>query len=258
MSAPALRADDVSVSLGGHTIVEKARVKLRRGELSILVGPNGAGKTTLIRAFAGLLPASGKITLDDRPLSSFTPSKRARRIAYLPQGHTFHWPMSVETVVALGRYPHADPFAMPGERDRSAVQAALSATATEGFATRPVTSLSGGERARVALARALATQAPVLLADEPTMSLDARHQLIVLNVLRQAARGGTAVFAVLHDLSLAARFADHVLLMQAGRIVTQGEAKDVLTPKLIAQVFGVEAHMIEIDGTQMPIPQRPL
>jgi iron complex transport system ATP-binding protein len=257
-SIPTLRADDISVSLGGRTIVERARLKLRRGEFAVLVGPNGAGKTTLIRALAGLLPANGKIEFDGKPLSSLSPRARARGIAYLPQGHIFHWPMPVETVVALGRYPHGDPFATPGQDDLRAVKAALVATAAEAFASRPVTSLSGGERARVALARALATQAPVLLADEPTVSLDARHQLVVMNVLRNAARAGAAVLAVLHDLSLAARFADNVLLMQAGRIITQGEAKDVLTTERIAQVFGVAAQMVEIDGTRVPVVSRAL
>jgi iron complex transport system ATP-binding protein len=258
MNAPVLRADDVSVSLGGRTIVEKARVKLRRGEFSVLVGPNGAGKTTLIRALAGLLPADGKIALEDKPLPAFTPQERARRIAYLPQGNVFHWPMPVETIVALGRYPHGDPFSTPDETDRNAVRAALAATGTEGFAARSVTTLSGGERARVALARALATQAPVLLADEPTVSLDARHQLVVMNVLREAARKGAAVLAVLHDLALAARFADDVLLMQGGRLVTQGEPRRVLTPERIAQVFGVSAQMMEIDGARVPIAYAPL
>jgi iron complex transport system ATP-binding protein len=205
-----------------------------------------------------LLPATGKVTVDDKPLASFDPRERARRIAYLPQGNVFHWPMPVETVVALGRYPHGDPFAAAGPHDREAVHAALAATGIAEFAARPVTSLSGGESARVALARALATQAPVLLADEPTVSLDARHQLVVMNVLREAARSGTAVLAVLHDLSLAARFADHVLLMQDGRIVTQGEAKDVLTSDRIAQVFGVSAQMMSLDGAQVPVAHRPL
>jgi len=253
-----LRADDVSVGIGSRTIVERVRVKLRRGELAILIGPNGAGKTTLIRALAGLLPSDGQISLEDKPLGSFDARERARHIAYLPQGNVFHWPMPVETVVALGRYPHGDPFGTPSEEDRVAVRDALAATATEAFAARPVTTLSGGERARVALARALATQAPVLLADEPTVSLDARHQLVVLDVLQKTARKGAAVLAVLHDLSLAARYADHALLMQNGRIVTQGEVKDVLTEERIAQVFGVEAHMTTIGGVQVPVAQRPL
>ncbi len=259
MSAPViLRADDTSVSLGGRSIVERARVKLRRGELAVLVGPNGAGKTTLIRALAGLLPADGKISLDDKPLTSFSPRERARRIAYLPQGNVFHWPMPVETVIALGRYPHGDPFGTPTDEDRRAVRAALKATGTEGLAKRIVTTLSGGERARVALARALATQAPVLLVDEPTVSLDPRHQLVVMEVLRDAARSGCAVLAVLHDLSLAARFANHVLLMQEGRVVTQGEVKEVLTEQRIADVFGISTHMLDLDGTRVPIPQWPL
>lgn len=253
-----LRADDISVSLGGREIVQRARVKLRRGELAVLVGPNGAGKTTLVRALAGLLPSDGKISLDDKPLPSFSAQQRARRISYLPQGNIFHWPMPVETVVALGRYPHGDPFGTPTDDDRKAVRAALTATATQTFAARSVTTLSGGERARVALARALATQAPVLLADEPTVSLDPRHQLVVMEILRDAARSGCAVLAVLQDLSLAARFANHVLLMQDGRIVMQGEVKDVLTEQRIADVFGISAQMLDIDGTKVPIARSPL
>ncbi len=258
MSAPILRADDISIALAGRTIVERARVKLRPGQLSVLVGPNGAGKTTFIRALAGLLPAEGAITLDGRSLGSYSARERARRIAYLPQGNVFHWPMPVETIVALGRLPHSDPFATPAEQDWAAVRAAMAATATEALASRPVMSLSGGERARVALARALATQAPVLLADEPTVSLDARHQLVVMEVLRRAARDGAAILAVLHDLSLAARFADDVLLMQDGRIVTQGEVKDVLTERRIAEVFGVSTQMIDLDGATVPIVRQPL
>jgi iron complex transport system ATP-binding protein len=254
-----LRADDIAVSLGNRTVVERARLKLRHGELTILVGPNGAGKTTLIRALAGLLsPSRGSISLNDRPLSSHTAAERARNIAYLPQGNVFHWPMTVETIVALGRYPHADPFAAPDDSDRGAVARALAATRITEFATRPVTALSGGERARVALARALATQAPVLLADEPTISLDARHQLVVMELLRDAAQRGGAVLAVLHDLPLAARFADQVLLMKQGRIAAQGDARNVLTADMIASVFGVEAAMIELDGAMIPVPHRPL
>ena len=254
----ALRADKVSVRLGGAVIVEEATLSLRQGELAILVGPNGAGKTTLVRALAGLLPAEGGITLEGRPLAEFSARERARRIAYLPQGNVFHWPMPVASVVALGRYPHADPFSPPTPDDQAAVERALAATETIAFAERAVTTLSGGERARVALARALTTQATILLADEPTVSLDARHQLTVMQLLRVAARAGGAVLAVVHDLSLAARFADRVIVMAGGRIVGQGTAKEALSAERIAAVFGVEASMVEFGDAVIPIAHRPL
>ena len=253
-----LRAEDVSVELASTPIVEHATLELRRGELTLLVGPNGAGKTTLMRALAGLLPAQGNIELAGRPLASYSARDRARQIAYLPQGHVFHWPMSVAAVVALGRHPHADAFAPLADADRSAVGRALAATAVEPWASRAVTTLSGGERARVALARALATQAPILLADEPTMSLDPRHQLIVMELLARAAHDGGAVLAIVHDLALAARFGDRVIMMERGRLVADGAARDVLTPERIADVFAVEATITDSAVGPIPVLRRPL
>jgi len=179
-------------------------------------------------------------------------------MGYLPQGNIFHWPMPVEAIVGLGRYPHGDPFAAPTDADRIAVREALAETATQDFAHRPVTTLSGGERARVALARALATQAPLLLVDEPTVSLDVRHQLVVMQLLRKAARNGGGVLAVVHDLALAARFADRVLVMQDGRIVAHGAPAGTLDPARIAEVFGVETQMLPFDGASIPVARRPL
>ena len=169
MSDAVLQAEGVSVRLGGVPVVADAGLALRTGELTALVGPNGAGSTTLVRALAGLIPAEGRITIDGRALETVPLRERARRIAYLPQGNVFHWPLAVADVVALGRTPHADPFSGVSDADRAAVSRALAMTETEVFAPRAVTTLSGGERARVALARALATQAAVLLADEPTV-----------------------------------------------------------------------------------------
>jgi iron complex transport system ATP-binding protein len=222
-----------------------------------LVGPNGAGKTTLVRALAGLLPADGRISLDGRALSALSPRERARHIAYLPQGHAFHWPIPAAAVVALGRHPHADPFSPPSAADRAAVARALAATNIEALATRPVATLSGGERARVALARALATEAPVLLADEPTASLDPRHQLVVMELLRRAAENG-AVLAVVHDLLLAARFADRVLVMDRGRLVADAPPAEALGPERVAEVFGVATLSVEAGGGRLTIPWRPL
>jgi iron complex transport system ATP-binding protein len=253
-----ITAREVTALLGGAVVVERASLALRGGELAILVGPNGAGKTTLLRALAGLIPADGTIELGGQPLAALKARERARRVAYLPQGHVFHWPISVAAIVMLGREPHADPFSSTSADDRAAVARALAITETQAFAQRAVTTLSGGERARVALARALATQAPVLLADEPTASLDPRHQLIVMELLRQAARAGSAILATMHDLTLAARFADRVVIMHEGRLVAEGPPAETLNAERLATVFGVEAQMATVDGKSVPIPSHAL
>jgi iron complex transport system ATP-binding protein len=253
-----MTASGLSVRLDRRTIVQDASLALTQGQLTVLVGPNGAGKTTLVRAMAGLLAAEGQITLDGRPLAGFSPRARAQRLAYLPQGNTFHWPMPVEQIVALGRYPHGDPFSPPTEADRRAVARALEATGTQTLAHRPVTHLSGGEKARVGLARALATQAELLLADEPTMSLDPRHQLVVMDLLRAHARAGGTVLTVVHDLALAARYADRVVMMKEGRITADAAPQEALSAERIASVFGVEATIIACDGARIPLAQRAL
>ncbi|MEX0751903.1 MAG: ABC transporter ATP-binding protein [Xanthobacteraceae bacterium] len=257
-AATLLQAEAVTVKLGGASVVDDVSLSLRARELVALVGPNGAGKTTLMRALAQLLPSSGSIEINGRPLQSLRLRERARAIAYLPQGHVFHWPMPVAAVVALGRHPHADAFARTSPADRTAVRRALRATATEELAARRVTTLSGGERARVALARALATEAPILFADEPTASLDPRHQLLVMELLRRAARSGGAVLAILHDLTLAARFADRVMVMDGGRIVANGLPTDALNPAQLAKVFGVDAVSVDTGEGFVPIARRPL
>jgi iron complex transport system ATP-binding protein len=258
VSAPALEGNDVSVCLGNVRAVDGVTIMLRPGEIVALVGPNGAGKTTLVRALAGLQPANGRITLNGRALTSYSPRERARMIAYLPQGHIFHWPMSVSAIVALGRHPHGDAFSSPTAGDGIAISRALTAAGIEAFAARPVTTLSGGERARVALARALATGAQILLADEPTASLDPRHQLVVMDLLRQAARAGGSILAIVHDLTLAARFADRVLVMNGGRIVADATPDEALSAARIAQIFAVEAVVLETGEGRIPIARRPL
>ena len=258
MSAPLLKAEGLSVRLGGRTIIDNVSVTLAANELVALVGPNGAGKTTLLKALAGLLPAFGTVEIEGEPAAKLKAREKARRIAYLPQGHDFSWPLPAGEIVALGRYPHADPFSPVSDTDRAAVAHALDVTGTKDFANRIVTTLSGGERARVALARVLATEAKLLLADEPTMSLDPRHQFVVMDVLRHAALRGGAVLAVIHDLALAARYADRVLILEKGRIVADEKPEVALNPERIANIFGVEADMIRIGGRDVPLVRRPL
>jgi iron complex transport system ATP-binding protein len=258
MTAPLLSATDISVRLGGRTIVDNASVTLAAGEFVALVGPNGAGKTTLLKALAGLVPAFGDIEFEGKTASTLKAREKARHLAYLPQGHSFSWPLPAGEIVALGRYPHADPFSPVSDKDREAVAHALDITGTKDFADRIVTTLSGGERARVALARVLATQAKVLLADEPIMSLDPRHQFVVMDVLRHAARAGGAVLAVIHDLALASRYATRVLVLEKGRIVADDRPELALNPQRIAEIFGVEVDMIRIGDAQVPLVTRPM
>ena len=166
--------------------------------------------------------------------------------------------MAVRDVVMLGRHPHFDPFTGASQLDEAAVNRALTATGVTDFAQRPVTTLSGGERARVAIARTLATEASVLLADEPTAALDPRHQLIVMELLRGTARAGGAVLAILHDLTLAARFCDRVVVMDRGRIVADASPNEALRPDLVARVFGVEVISVDTGDGLVPLPRRPL
>jgi iron complex transport system ATP-binding protein len=259
VSAPALRASGLHVRLGRRSVLAGLDLLIEPGALTIVVGPNGAGKTTLLRALAGLLPPSqGGVTVGSRPLTSLSAAERARTIAYLPQSGSIAWPIPVRSVVALGRMPHGERSTHLTDRGEAAVAAAIAAAGLHGFEARPATELSGGERARVLLARALATQAPILLADEPVAALDPRHQLLVLDVLREQARGGASVVAVMHDLPLAARFADRVLLMREGRIEADGSPRDVLTPAQLAKSFGIEASVTERDGALLITPSRAL
>jgi iron complex transport system ATP-binding protein len=253
MSAPVLDIAALSVALGRRRVLTGVSLAAAPGEFVAVVGPNGSGKTTLLRAVAGLVPFDGTITVAGKPLAAMALGERARTIAYLPQGNTFHWPLAVAEVVGLGRLPLTGGGGL-ADADRAAVHAAMEKTETLVFAERPVTMLSGGERSRVAMARVLATGAPLILADEPTAALDLRHQIAVLDLLRRHADAGGAVVAVLHDLGLAARHADRVVILDAGRVVANAPPRAALTPERLAETFGVSADVTEAHGALWVTP----
>ena len=250
-----LTAENLNVALAGRTVLKNVSLSLSLGHLVALVGPNGAGKTTLLRALAGLVPSRGAIHVGDDALSSLSLRERARRFAYLPQGHIVHWPLPARDIVALGRYPHGatDPARLT-PRDRDAVLRAMQLTDVVEFSDRRVTELSGGERSRVALARVFAVEAPVILADEPTSSLDPRHQIDVMKTLRQAADKGALVIVVTHDLGLAGRFADDVVVLSQGRLVAQGGAAEALSDRVMADVFRISAYRAEYQREAVIVP----
>src|ERR1700680_2685302 len=250
-----LTAHSVNVELSGRAVLNDISLALSAGHLVALVGPNGAGKTTLLRALAGLVPSDGVINVEGEALSSLTLRERARRFAYLPQGHIVHWPLPAQDIVALGRYPHGatDPARLTA-KDSEAVLRAMQATDVVEFGARRVTALSDGERSRVALARVFAVEAPVILADEPTASLDPRHQIDVMKTLRSAADNGTLVIVVTHDLGLAARFADTILVLSDGRLVSQGAPAAALSEQVMAEVFRVSAFRAEFRREAVIMP----
>jgi len=250
-----LAAQNLGVTLSARTVLSDVSLSLPPGHLVALVGPNGAGKTTLLRALAGLVPSTGAVHIRGDALALLPLRERAKRFGYLPQGHVVHWPLPARDIVALGRFPHgvSDPAQMT-ERDVDAVSRAMQAADVVEFADRRVTELSGGERSRVALARVLAVEAPVILADEPIASLDPRHQIDVMKSLRTAADGGVLVIVVTHDLGLAARFADHVMVLSAGRLVSQGAALDALSEQVMHDVFRISAYRAEHQGEAVIVP----
>jgi iron complex transport system ATP-binding protein len=245
---------NVSVTMRGRPVLRDIAFEAAGGALIIIVGPNGAGKTTLLRAIAGLVPCAGSIEWGGVGLTTLTAAKRARLLAYLPQGHVAHWPIRAPDVVAIGRAPFASSLTGLSAEDEAAIDAALDAVEAAQFADRPITELSGGERARVMLARALAVGAPLLLADEPVASLDPEHQLRVMGVLQERARSGALVIAVSHDLMLAERFADRILVLEDGRIAAYSPPREALAADLLRRVFRIETLTVKAGDITVTLP----
>lgn len=250
-----IAARQLSVSLSGRRIIGPLDLAWGAGEFVVLLGPNGAGKTTLLRALAGLLPAEGEVFCRDLPLARLPRAALAKTLAFLPQGHAAHWPLLAREIVALGRLPHGlgDP-ASPCAHDAEVIAQALARMDVSHLAERRITELSGGERARVMLARVLAVQAPVIFADEPTAALDPRHQIGVMEALKTEARAGRLVVAVTHDLALAARYADRVVVLDKGAIAAEGPPAEALNDTVLRDVYGIGAQRGSVEGVPWVLP----
>jgi iron complex transport system ATP-binding protein len=256
--AVTLRAQGVSVERGsGRLVLDRVDLDVVAGQILALVGPNGAGKSTLLAALAGELElASGTVELDGRALRDWATVDMARRRAVLPQTHTVGFPFTAREVVAMGRAPWAR--TPRREDDEAAIETALAATDVSHLAARAFPALSGGERARVALARVLAQDTPTLLLDEPTAALDLGHQEAVLRLTRDRAAAGAAVVVVLHDLGVAAAYADRVAVLESGRLAACGSPREILTPGLLTRVYQHPVEVIDhpVTGAPLVLPLR--
>ena len=238
----AIDAHNVIYEIEGDTLLDGVDLQADRGQLVGLIGPNGAGKSTLLRAISGIMRyRSGSVRLEGEDLRSLSPRDVAATLALVPQIAPYTYGFTSIELVLMGRYPHLGRFQIEGREDERIAKDAMRLTETEQFADRTLDTLSGGERQRVFVARALAQQPRILLMDEPTANLDVLHQLKVLDLVRQLVDDGLTAVAAIHDLNMAARYCDKLVLLNSGRVLAVGSPEDVLTPETIESAFGVKS-----------------
>ncbi|MCK7637183.1 ABC transporter ATP-binding protein [Corynebacterium pygosceleis] len=253
-TATRLRAHDITVGYGKTTILENLSIDIPTGEFTVIVGPNACGKSTLLRALARMLPTgTGSVTLDEVPLASLAPKDVAKQLSLLPQAPHAPDGIIVEDLIARGRYPHQGILRQWSAADREAVDQAMKRANVTDLKDRFVSELSGGQRQRVWIALVLAQQTPIVLLDEPTTYLDITHQVDVLNLARDLQRDGVTVVAVLHELTLAFRYATNLIMMKEGRIVGTGPVTELVTADLIADVYGLDCDLITDPHSGRPI-----
>lgn len=243
-----LACENLGVAIGGKTIVAGVDLSIGVGKVTTIIGPNGAGKSTLLACLAGLRePSSGAVSLDGAALSGMKPRERARRLAFLPQTPEIAWAVEARTLIELGRTPFVGARGQT-EADRTAVDRAMKAANVEAFEHRIVHTLSGGERARVLIARALAGEPEWLLADEPLTGLDPAHQLDAADLFRRLATEGVGVVLTLHDLSLALRISDRIIVLAEGGVLADEPPATALSPEVLKRAYGVEATLSQGPG----------
>ena len=240
--SPAVDAQSLSFNVDATRLLDQVDVRAERGQFVGLIGPNGAGKSTLLRAISNVLSyQEGTVSLHGEELRSMSAKRVAELLALVPQIAPYTQGFTVFELVLMGRYPHLGRFQVEGPTDDRIARDAMRLTETESFSSRTIETLSGGERQRVFLARAVAQQPQVLLLDEPTSNLDVLHQLKILTLVERLVEDGLTAVAAIHDLNLAARFCDRLVLLAGGRVVTEGSAQEVLTPETIESAFGVKS-----------------
>lgn len=250
-----LLINNLNLTLGGTQILKDVSAAVNPGEMVGMIGPNGAGKSCFLKSILGLnKPSSGSITLEGRDLAAMSLKERALCLAYAAQGAPLHWPLTVERLVALGRIPHLGPWQKLRPEDHDEIEKALAITDCQHLKGRAATTLSGGERARVLLARTLASGATYILADEPIASLDPFHQLQVMEILKAHAAAGGAALVVLHDLGLAARTCDRLILLHEGQMIDQGPPAKILSDKNLSRFFGVSVSRWQENGESFLAP----
>jgi iron complex transport system ATP-binding protein len=255
-----LAARDLVVRYGrGRLALDGVSCAVSGGELLAVVGPNGSGKTTLVRVLSGLLPPErGEVLVEGKPLSRWRRAELAGRLAVVPQGETVTFPLRVDETVMLGRYAGLGPLAAPGAADHSAVAEALARCDVADLAGRTIDTLSGGEWQRVRLARALAQEPRVLVLDEPTTSLDIRHEMELFELVRRLVTGGLAGLVITHHINLAARYADRIMLLSGGRVAGEGRPAEVLREDTLRAVFDWPLAVTTwCDGSPQVVPLRP-
>lgn len=249
-----LEVENLWVQLNGGNIIKGVSLHIGEGEFVGLIGPNGAGKSTLLKALFGLVRRSGMVSFAGQDSSTMQSSQRAQVASYLPQERDIHWPVDVERLVGLGRSQMRASFAPPSEQDQRAIETAMEQMDIADLRKRPATTLSGGERARVLIARVLAQETPLILADEPTSGLDPSHQIALMSCFSSLAAGRRSVVCCLHDLSLAARWCHRIIVIDNGRITADGTPSEVLTAEMMRTVYGVNAYVSEFQSELVFLP----